>query len=299
MMRLHPVRPDTGMKTPGQPPRLLRTAFFSAAAAFLVISVILLATASNPAIDDPAEPRGAVLLICTGNAGIRFKLLQAGLSKAGFASRTIMVGEDEDQAASAILVEIENVSEETGCGPDKVWLAGSSSRALAVWRMASRMPGLAGVLLICPRGLEELDAGAVSSWPAGRSVVILSSGKPSVSPEKNGQMLFEYLTGEDARLLPAYRDKGIGRPWQYTSADGLVHLAIYPGLPGFFALSSPRVLPDAVSWLDGWSSEASSPLEAARTGQAIIGWIFSAVLAVLLLAAAFLLLAIGVRVSRL
>jgi hypothetical protein len=252
----------------------------------LLGAAVLLYAAGSLRDIEPARQNGAVLILCQEEqAPASFRFLQTGLALAGFSSRTWTWPANAFSRSSLLAAEISQFAQTTGYTPNQIWLAASGGDTAEIWALASQVPEIAGMLLLSPGRLDQVDAAMTSNWPAGRPVAIFTGKSPAAAPDTSGQLLFEYLTGEDARLLPAFRLAGPGQPWRYTSVNGRVHLSIYPLLPANLVLLSPRVIPDAARWLDEWSPGTTSSRLLAHNGQTLINHIFLLILAGLLLLA--------------
>jgi hypothetical protein len=267
----------------------------------------------------PAASVGAVLILrdSTQPAG-QYRLLRLALANAGFALATVLLPArpaatpTDLQADSQAIVQeaLQQLAVQTGCSPDQVWLAASGETSGIAFQIAENVPQLAGVLLIAPVNLDSIKVEQRQNWPSGRSLALLlgrdlsggltaaGAATPDAIATERARRLFESVSGEDAHLLPAYRENGFNRPLQYTSSDGGTYLAIYPDTWNVLALYSPVLLPDAARLLGEWSGQPATAAQLAAQGRRTVSQIFLLLLAGIFLLAVPFALGLARRVAK-
>lgn len=190
-----------------------------------------------------------------------------------------------------------------GLPPDRIVLAGHSMGARAALQYAASRPVDAtpyGGLVLIGASVSLLPADAsrpfgapddrALDWVArlgpgvpGCPIALLSGAWDDVLTPEGAQVLYERLSGEDARLFPGSSDASAPGSLTWLSADGRTRLTVYPATPHVFETLSPALVARAVDaskrWLGGFAESAyayAGPLRADPEGLA--AWTAAALL---------------------
>ena len=158
----------------------------------------------------------------------------------------------------------------SGFASDRVVLAGHGLGARAVLRFAAERaagaPPFAGLVLI------GVDASGSDAWLArlgpgspGLPVALLSGTADDVLPPEAAKILYERLSGEDARLFPGSRGTGPYDAETWLSADGRALLSLHDGTPHRLAVESPALLAQAATLARDWTAGPASDAAASET----------------------------------